>query len=598
MKNYLIDRKDLMSEWDNEKNRDLNPSLLTLGSHTKAWWKCKEGHSWNSSIANRARLSRGCPYCTHQLPIVGVNDLQTLYPEICKEIHPAKNGDIDTSTIMPGTHKELWFVCPKCGSDYKMRVYHRIKGMGCPVCANKKVVKGINDLATTNPELAKEWHPTKNGILTPYQVSRRSGRKVWWLCPVGHEYQCTVDNRGGGKNCPVCQKTMRTSFPEQAIFYYVKKQFPDAINGYKKIFNNRMELDVYIPSIKVGVEYDGMAYHSSKEKIKSDINKYAICKQNGIYLIRVREKPYEEEIRSCDLLLVLKTFTNSVDLNREIYHVLLSAVSKKNISHVIFGDNRSPFEQMLESAKLMDVDVDRDRRKIQQYLNKFEDSLAKYRPDLIEEWDFDKNKPLTPFNVKPFSNEKVWWKCKKCGREWKTMISARTRADKSNCPDCSYKIGGIKHHQFLLKKNGSLSVTHPHLIEKWDFDKNIISPDDVVAGSSKKVWWKCKKCGHSWLSSVCHMAERNSNCPACQHKVCVPGLNDLATEFPELVKDWDYSKNNVSPSEITSSGKKAFWKCNVCGHEWEAVIISRVKGAGCPKCAIKRRIGNQFARKK
>ena len=151
--------------------------------------------------------------------------------------------------------------------------------MGCPYCANKLVYRGYNDLATTHPELAAEWHPTKNENLTPQDITFGSGKKVWWQCKNNHEWEASVDNRTKGRGCPVCSSRRRTSFPEQAIYYYIKKAFPDAQNGYKEIFNQTsMELDIYIPTIKVGIEYDGRRYHSQTSNRIRDSRKYKICR--------------------------------------------------------------------------------------------------------------------------------------------------------------------------------------------------------------------------------------------------------------------------------------------------------------------------------
>lgn len=590
---FITDYPNLIKEWDYEKNVGINPHKVGFGSNKLFWWKCSKGHSWQARPANRTRLGRSCPYCAHQKPVVGVNDFQTLFPEISRELHPTKNGNLNPSQTMPGTHKEAWFICPKCGSEYKMRIYSRTKGMGCPVCANKRIVKGINDFQTKHPDAAKDWHPTKNGIHLPSDFSSNSSFEAWWRCPLGHEYKSKIVYKANGKQCPVCTMANKTSFPEQAILYYVKKYFPDAINGYRGIFKNAMEIDVYIPSIKVGIEYDGMAWHNTKINIERDIRKYNICKENGIYLIRVREKPYEEDIKACDLLLVLENLLDSRFLNREIYHVLLVVTSRKDPLKLFLPNKKSSFEQMMETAKLMDVDVERDRRKIQKYLTEFEDSLAKYRPDLIDEWDFEKNKPLTPFNVKFKSNERVWWKCKRCGNKWQAVIAERTGHSKTNCPICANSIGGSKHHEFVLKQKGSIVKTHPHILRKWDYDKNSLSPDDVTAGSGEKVWWKCPDCGYSWQTSVCHMASRDSGCPCCRNKVTVSGINDIATKYPNLLLDWDYNKNvGLDPHKISIAGRRAWWKCHICGHEWNSLIASRAKGTGCPKCAVERRKQN------
>ena len=67
-----------------------------------------------------------------------------------------------------------------------------------------KLIKGVNDLATLRPDLAAQWHPTKNGDLKPTDVTSGSGRKVLWICPLGHEWQAVIYSRVKGNGCPIC----------------------------------------------------------------------------------------------------------------------------------------------------------------------------------------------------------------------------------------------------------------------------------------------------------------------------------------------------------------------------------------------------------
>ena len=103
-------------------------------------------------------------------------------PELAKEWHPTKNGDLNPEKVGPGSNKKVWWKCEKGGDhEWKTSVVHRTNGTGCPVCANKKIVVS-NSLTTLNPELAKEWHSTQNGGLTTDEVGTGSNNKVWWKC--------------------------------------------------------------------------------------------------------------------------------------------------------------------------------------------------------------------------------------------------------------------------------------------------------------------------------------------------------------------------------------------------------------------------------
>ena len=88
-----------------------------------------------------------------------------------------------------------------------------------------------------------------------------------------------IVNLDHGHRCLECSNRLRTSFPEQAVYFYIKEKYPDAINSYKEVFSNGMELDVYIPSIKTGIEYYGIAWHKDNTLEKEE-RKYEICKQN------------------------------------------------------------------------------------------------------------------------------------------------------------------------------------------------------------------------------------------------------------------------------------------------------------------------------
>ena len=166
VKKYIIDNKELMKEWDWEKNKNMDPNTLTYGSNQKAWWKCKLNHSYKSSIANKSN-GKGCPFCANQKVLAGFNDLLSQYPEIAKEWNYNKNK-MKPDEITAKSGRNVWWICEK-GHEWKSIVGNRTKNgkRGCPICANRVLLKGFNDLATTNPELVKDWDYKKNYPITP-----------------------------------------------------------------------------------------------------------------------------------------------------------------------------------------------------------------------------------------------------------------------------------------------------------------------------------------------------------------------------------------------------------------------------------------------
>jgi hypothetical protein len=269
-------------------------------------------------------------------------------------------------------------------------------GHGCKVCADKSIalsnqkknlVVGVTDLKTVAPNLVDEWDYKKNGKLRPEDFTAGSGIKVWWKCKkYGHSWQATISSRVAGSGCPYCHS--HTSYPEQAIYYYVSKIYPDAVNTDTHL---GFELDIFIPERQVAIEYDGVAFHTERQQKEKEKNRK--CKEAGVHLIRIREdglRPYDD----CDIIWT-KGDPSDADLDTAISSLFS-----------LLGIN-------------MHVDTERDNLAILDAYHQYEvnNSLSTKFPEIAEEWDYDKNGPITPEMFSYGSMSKVWWKCAK-GHEW------------------------------------------------------------------------------------------------------------------------------------------------------------------------------------
>lgn len=197
---------ELLTEWDAEKNAPLTPHELSYASHRRVWWRCERGHSWCAQVASRTKERTGCPYCAGKQPIAGETDLASRFPTIAAQWDAARNGTLTPQSITAYSNRAVWWRCEK-GHSYHATVAHRTKeGSDCPYCTGRKVLAGFNDLETLYPCLAAQWHPTRNGALTPQQVTRGSHRRVWWQCPLGHVWRAVVYSRTDERECgcPVC----------------------------------------------------------------------------------------------------------------------------------------------------------------------------------------------------------------------------------------------------------------------------------------------------------------------------------------------------------------------------------------------------------
>lgn len=247
---YCVDagREELLRQWDTERNGEATPSTVSYGSRRKSWWKCDKGHRWQTAVYTRTGGNAGCPYCAGKRVLSGDNSLAVNYPELARQWHPTRNGDLRPESIAPGTHRKVWWRCEK-GHEWQAVVKSRVSGCGCPICTNRKLVPGENDLAATHPELARQWHPTKNGSLTPDQVGAGSRKRVWWVCDGGHEWQAGISARSSnGSGCPVCsgktvipgENDLASHFPAVAAQWHPDKNAPVTPKQVSAFSNQRV----------------------------------------------------------------------------------------------------------------------------------------------------------------------------------------------------------------------------------------------------------------------------------------------------------------------------------------------------------------------
>ncbi|RYE38523.1 MAG: hypothetical protein EOP24_46795, partial [Hyphomicrobiales bacterium] len=208
-------------------------------------------------------------------------------------------------------------------------------------------------------------------------------------------------------------------------------------------------------------------------------------------------------------------------------------------------------------------------------------SLSLSFPEILKEWDYEKNGRLRPEQVTAGSDKKVYWKCREFGHQFEAAISARTRSGTGSggCPFCS--------NRKVLAGFNDLESQFPSIAEEWDFEANgALRPDEVLAGSHSKVHWKCRKFGHQWVTQIENRTRAGGSCPVCSNKQVLAGFNDLESQFPIIAEEWDFEANGaLRPNQVVpGSNKEVHWKCRRFGHQWAATVDSRTNGRGCPVC--------------
>lgn len=234
----LATHPEVAKQWHPTKNTVPVTSVIA-GSNKAYWWMCAANHEWQVSANVRCKKNSGCPGCNGKTTANG-NTLKDKFPHIAAEFHPTKNS-ITPDKLTPVSDKMVWWICPKNEThDYEAKVGNRTKrDTGCPYCTGKKTCTD-NSFLSRYPEIASEWHPTRNAK-GPDAYTFGSGCSVWWQCTAGHEWESSMNNRVKGHGCPYCSGRMATNERNLAIV------FPDLVKEWHPT-KNAMPPTAYTPA--------------------------------------------------------------------------------------------------------------------------------------------------------------------------------------------------------------------------------------------------------------------------------------------------------------------------------------------------------------
>ncbi|MFB8008317.1 zinc-ribbon domain-containing protein [Nocardia sp. NPDC056000] len=215
--------------------------------------------------------------------------------------------------------------------------------------------------------------------------------------------------------------------------------------------------------------------------------------------------------------------------------------------------------------------------------------LASQFPEIAAEWDYEKNSGLRPDQVMAGGDSKVHWRCRAYGHQWETKIAERTSGG-YGCPVCA----GAK----VLAGFNDLASQFPEIAAEWDYEKNDARrPDQVTAKSSKRAHWKCQEAGHQWQAIIANRTRLGRGCPTCANQQVWPGVNDLASRYPKIATEWDYTKNApLTPHDVMARSKaERHWLCPN-GHEYTMQVVRRTSTTdptGC-HCQLRRWTGRRL----
>ena len=316
---------EIASFWNDEIN-EITPDSVTAGSDKKVWWRCTNGedHSFQAEVF-RLKSGRGCSICAGKV-ITEFNSLASRYPEVAKYFDSEKNGITPDKISYGSSKKYFWF--DDLGHSYKKSPKSRVKGSACPYCtsSNTQLLSGFNDLATLFPDVAKDWDYTKNKT-TPDKVLSKTKKRAWWLCSKGHSWSCPIGNRTGSRSgCLHCAFN-GTSKSEKEMIAFIKSIIPDKdinVRDRQLLLSIHREVDVYIPSLQIAIEFNGLYWHSKQAGRGENYHydKWFACKNKGVRLITIWEDDWRDKQDAVKSFLssVLKPESNT-DKKKSIVNV-------------------------------------------------------------------------------------------------------------------------------------------------------------------------------------------------------------------------------------------------------------------------------------
>lgn len=403
------------------------------------------------------------------------NLLSNKFPALAAEWHPSRNA-FGADAVSYGSGKRVWWQCSN-EHEWEARILNRARGAGCPVCSGKLVVAGINDLASARPDLALEWHPTRNKEL-PSEVRPGTHKKAWWKCSAGHVWQAQIGSRNSGSGCPKCVE--RGPRASNRGWHLSRKDLVALWHPRNDLQPNEVSA-----GSKQVVWWECTVGHEWQCRVGKVLKDAAcpLCRE---------EQEGSKSLAELDPELAAE------------WHLTLNECGP---AAVPAGSNLRVWWKCEQGHEWQAVVNSRHRTGVgcgvcsnRRYLKGTND-LRSVRPDLAYEWHPSKNES-DPADVHSGTSRTVWWMCER-GHEWQSPVLNRVSG--ANCLVCSNRVVQLGFND--------LQSINPSLASEWNFSRNPNTPSDVYGASRENAWWLCSS-GHEWEARIAHR-NAGSGCPSC-----------------------------------------------------------------------------------
>ena len=500
----------IAKQWHPTRNAPLLPSQVTAKSGRRVWWKCSRGpdHEWIASVADRHRF--GCPCCAGK-KACKATCLTTLMPRLARQWHPTRNAPLTPRDVTPQSNKKVWWRCSRDSEhEWPATIANRARSPGCPVCRGIRASPSTS-LAALAPEVAREFHPTKNARLRPEDLPVGSDHLVWWRCPKGpdHEWRTRVRKRTMlGRGCPFCggartslQTSLHVRAPRLAAEWHptrngalTPRQVGIGSKQYVWWRCRRHRHHEWQAIVKVRMKGDYGCPFCAGFRASPE---HSLATTHPA-LARQWHPTRNGKVTACDVLPGAAKIA-WWKCRKGSDHEWRAQVSERTRS-----SGACPFCSGLRLSVT--------------------NSVVKLAPAMARWWHPTRNGRKTAAGVRLASTRPVWWKCPEGpDHEWRREPNVQK---KFGCPFCS------KHR---VSVTNSLATRYPKIARFWHPTKNgSVTPDTIIAGATRRYWWRCDR-GHEWQAAPGARIRTGGDCSYCprrRRKVALTYRPHLRVRFP------------------------------------------------------------------
>ena len=509
-------------------NNALKPSEVSHRRHRNYKWKCNNiidkelicNYVWeaapNNIVKTKSKYTM-CPACRARLGksktlMTGINDLETYclknnLTALLQDYNLANNVKLP-SEISAKSHERVNWCCHTCGHKWNTALSDRsYSGNGCPKCYDLKpkgpsVKTGVNDLMTwaksNNREDIIECWSDRNTCSIDTVACKTDMYSVYLNCRICNREIETkpylIVRSPQSTLCKHC-KLSGTSVPQIVLHKILENRFNSDLE-YRKKLPNRFELDEYIPSLNLGIEYNG-GMHLTPAGIEKDKIKSNLCSNLGIKLLVIQESktPNPPEICGNTLIICYKdnksmtSFQVVLDLIESNTGVKLAPITDAEFNEVLqYATNNITRAEVLNNITVT-------------------------HPEIATDWDYEKNGNLRPEQFTYGSHQKVYWICRYCATPHSFSMAIQKRCSGQDCP--------AKGNRRAITGVNDLATTNPNLLRFWDYysnNKENTFPDKITSTTSRKAHWICPKCGTESYEHVSTFSKRG-RCRACRETI-------------------------------------------------------------------------------